>query len=142
MLLPLLLNNVLADSIVVAPQYSGEVILQPRKVYIKRGKQFLIFNTVDEADAYLAAESAIQTAKQSSRGAAKRKIKALNVVKPVILPEPKLQELEALVARFNIIFDFDATALNDDIEALFELQFRLKELQDDENDIELLLMVT
>ena len=142
MLLPLLLNNVLADSIVVAPQYSGEVILQPRKVYIKRGKQFLIFNTVDEADAYLAAESAIQTAKKSSRGAAKRKIKALKVVKPVILPEPKLQDLEALVARFNISFDFDATALNNDIEALFELQFRLKELQDDENDIELLLMVT
>lgn len=120
--------------------YSGEVILQRKKVYIKRGKQYLIFNNSQEADSYLAAESAIEAAKQSSRGAAKRVIKALKVVKPTIAPEPKLEELSDLIAKFNVDYDLIQLQKNNDIEALYHIQSMLYALQQDEEDIELLLL--
>ena len=113
---------------------------RPRKVYIKRGKQYLIFNNNEEADSYLAAEKAIETDKKSSRGAAKRVIKALKVVKPEIAPEPKLEELSALIARFNFKYDLPQLAKNNDIEALYHIQSMLYALQQDEEDIELLLL--
>ena len=120
--------------------YSGEVILQRRKVYIKRGKQYLIFNNNEEADSYLAAEQAIEAAKKSSRGAAKRVIKALKVVKPEIAPEPKLEELSDLIAKFNVDYDLIQLQKNNDIEALYQIQSMLYALQQDEDDIELLLL--
>jgi len=113
---------------------------RPRKVYIKRGKQYLIFNNNEEADVYLAAEKAIETAKKSSRGAAKRVIKALKVVKPEIAPEPKLEELSALIAKFDFKYDLPQLAKNNDIEALYHIQSMLYALQQDEEDIELLLL--
>jgi hypothetical protein len=113
---------------------------RPRKVYIKRGKQYLIFNNNEEADSYLAAEKAIETAKKSSRGAAKRVIKALKVVKPEIAPEPKLEELSALIAKFDFKYDLPQLAKNNDIEALYQIQSMLYALQQDEEDIELLLL--
>jgi hypothetical protein len=113
---------------------------RPRKVYIKRGKQYLIFNNNEEADSYLAAEKAIETAKKSSRGAAKRVIKALKVVKPEIAAEPKLEELSALIAKFDFKYDLPQLAKNNDIEALYHIQSMLYALQQDEDDIELLLL--
>jgi hypothetical protein len=113
---------------------------RPRKVYIKRGKQYLIFNNNKEADSYLAAEKAIEAAKKSSRGAAKRVIKALKVVKPEIAPEPKLEELSALIAKFDFKYDLPQLAKNNDIEALYHIQSMLYALQQDEDDIELLLL--
>jgi hypothetical protein len=120
--------------------YSGEVILQRKKIYVKRGKQYLIFNNAQEADSYLAAEQAIETAKKSSRGAAKRVIKALKVVKPEIVEAPKLEAIETLLARFNVQFDAIQAQKNNDIEALIAIQSMLYELQQDEDDIELLLL--
>lgn len=120
--------------------YSGEVILQRKKIYIKRGKQYLIFNNVEEADSYLAAEEAIETAKKSSRGAARRKIKALKVVKPEVIQEPKLEDIKVLLDKFNVDFDLPEAQKNNDIEALIAIQSMLYALQQDEEDIELLLL--
>lgn len=120
--------------------YSGEVILQRKKIYVKRGKQYLIFNNNEEADSYLAAESAIEAAKKSSRGAAKRVIKALKVVKPEVIQEPKLDELSELIAKFNVDYDVIQAQKNNDIEALIAIQSMLYRLQQDEEDIELLLL--
>lgn len=125
---------------VSAPSYSGEVTLTRKRIYIKRGKQYLIFNNNEEADAYLVAEEAIEAAKKSSRGAAKRKIKALKVVKPEIVAEPKLDELSLLLAKFNVNYDLLELQKNNDIEALYHIQSMLYEMQQDEEDIELLLM--
>ena len=119
--------------------YSGEVILQPRKVYIKRGKNYLLFNSNSEADSYLEAEDAIETAKKSSRGAARRKIKALNVVKPEVVAAPKLEAIGDLLKRFEVNVDFPELQLNNDIQAIFDLQSVLYAMQDEE-DIELLLL--
>lgn len=125
---------------VVITSPSGEVILTRKKIYVKRGKQYLIFNNNQEADSYLAAEEAIETAKKSSRGAAKRVIKALKVVRPEIVEAPKLEAIETLLARFNVQFDAIQAQKNNDIEALFAIQSMLYELQQDEEDIELLLL--
>lgn len=121
-----------------APSFNGGFVMRTRKVYIKRGKQYLIFNNNAEADSYLAAEEAIETAKKSSRGAAKRKLKALKVVKPEIAPEPKLEEIETLLAKFDV--KFDISKIIDDIDSLYQIQYKLYELQQDEEDIELLLL--
>jgi hypothetical protein len=120
--------------------FNGGFVMRSRKVYVKRGKQYLIFNNNEEADAYLAAESAIETAKKSSRGAARRKIKALKVVKPEIAPEPKLEELSDLLAKFDVKYDLPAIAKNNDMELLYHIQSMLYALQQDEEDIELLLL--
>lgn len=120
--------------------FNGGFIMRDRKVYVKRGKQYLIFNNNDEADAYLEAEDAIEEAKKSSRGAAKRVIKALKVVKPEIAPEPKLEELSDLIAKFNVNYDVNQLQKNNDIEALYHIQSMLYALQQDEEDIELLLL--
>ena len=125
---------------VVTSTPSGEVILQRKKIYVKRGKQYLIFNNNQEADSYLAAEEAIETAKKSSRGAAKRVIKSLKVVKPEVIEAPKLEAIESLLARFNVQFDAIQAQKNNDIEALIAIQSMLYELQQDEEDIELLLL--
>jgi hypothetical protein len=118
--------------------FNGGFVMRTRKVYVKRGKQYLIFNDHAEADAYLAAESAIETAKKSSRGAAKRKIKALKVVKPEIAPEPKLEEIETLLAKFDV--KIDIPKIIGDIDLLYQVQYKLRELQQDEDDVELLLL--
>jgi hypothetical protein len=120
--------------------FNGGFVMRKRKVYVKRGKQYLIFNNNEEADSYLAAEQAIETAKKSSRGAAKRVIKALKVVKPEIAPEPKLEELSALIAKFDFKYDLPQLAKNNDIEVLYHIQSMLYALQQDEEDIELLLL--
>jgi len=118
---------------------SGEVVLQRKRVYIKRGKQYLIFNTLSEADAYAAAEEAIETAKKSSRGAARRKAKALKVPSPEVVQAVEPEKLEAMLARFNLKFDLVTPLKNDDFAALHYIQEQLAILQDDE-DIELLLL--
>ena len=100
----------------------------------------ILFNNNEEADSYLAAEEAIETAKKSSRGAAKRVIKALKVVKPEVIQEPKLDELSELIAKFNVDYDLIQAQKNNDIEALIAIQSMLYRLQQDEEDIELLLL--
>jgi hypothetical protein len=125
---------------VATSSFNGGFVMRPRKVYVSRGRHYLIFNTHEEADAYLVAEEAIEAAKKSSRGAAKRKIKALKVVKPEIVAEPKLDELSLLLAKFNVNYDLLELQKNNDIEALYHIQSMLYEMQQDEEDIELLLM--
>ena len=118
---------------------SGEVVLQRKRVYIKRGKQYLIFNTLAEADSYAAAEEAIETARQSSRGAARRKVKALNVPKPEVVPAVEPEKLEVMLERFNLPFNLSAAISKEDFAALHYIQEQLAIMQDDE-DIELLLL--
>ena len=125
---------------ITPPSFNGGFVMRSRKVYVKRGKQYLIFNNNEEADAYLAAENAIETAKKSSRGAAKRVIKALKVVKPEIAPEPKLEELSDLLAKFEVKYDLIQLQKNNDIDAIYHIQSMLYALQQDEEDIELLLL--
>ena len=124
----------------VAGGFDGGFVLSTRrKVYVRRGKSYLIFNDHEEADAYINAEAAIETAKKSSRGAARRVIKALKVVKPEIAPEPKLQELSELLAKFNVNYDLMQLQNNNNIDAIYQIQSMLDALQDEE-DIELLLL--
>lgn len=119
--------------------HSGEVVLQRKRVYIKRGKQYLIFNTLAEADSYVAAEEAIETARQSSRGAARRKVKALNVPKPEVVQAVEPEKLEVMLERFNLPFNLSAAISKEDFAALHYIQEQLAIMQDDE-DIELLLL--
>lgn len=132
-----------ASGAVVNPEVAGFNggfdMSRHRKVYIKRGKQYLIFNNNQEADSYLESEKAIEEAKKSSRGAARRKIKALKVVKPEIKQAPVLEDIQLLLSRFSVNIEVPLYELNNDIEALFALQSRLNELADEE-DIELLLL--
>lgn len=128
-----------AEIVGQANQGSGEVVLQRKRVYIKRGKQYLIFNTLAEADSYVAAEEAIETARQSSRGAARRKVKALNVPKPEVVQAVEPEKLEVMLERFNLPFNLSAAISKEDFAALHYIQEQLAIMQDDE-DIELLLL--
>lgn len=110
-----------------------------KRVYIKRGKKYLIFNTMQEADAYVASEEAIETAKKSSRGAARRKAKALKVPSPEVVPAVELEALETLMARFDVSYDLPKLQATQDFATLHYIQERLAELQDDE-DMTLLLL--
>ena len=124
-----------------SPSFDGGFVLSTRrKVYVRRGKSYLIFNNHEEADAYINAEAAIETAKKSSRGAAKRVIKALKVVKPEIAPAPQLQALSELLEKFNIHYDLIELQNNNDIDSIYQIQYMLYALQQDEDDIELLLL--
>lgn len=109
------------------------------RVYVRRGKKVLLFNTPQEADQYLAAEQAaneaIEKAQKTSRRARKR-------LKEKIYPAADsidLIEIEQLVLMFDMPYAVPKTFQESDYAELVRIAEALKMLQDEE-EIELLLM--
>lgn len=140
LLLRSLLDTVAVEPPAEVPQFSGEVNL--RRVYIKRDKRILIFDTLEQADAFVEAEElaqeAIDKAQKTSRRARKR-VKT-RFVKDVAQPEViELDLLSRLVKGYAIPVDFPKLIQSQDLQTIAAINLLAMQMQDEE-EIELLLM--
>ena len=126
---------------VISPSRAG-FEMGGQKVYIKRGKRIHIFDTVEDADAWVDAETqakkAIQTAKGQKKVKAKAKVyKALEEQMPheVI----RLDWLENLIAHFNIPVELPTLEAKQDWLEVARISLLAQQMLDEE-DVELLLM--
>lgn len=111
------------------------------RVYIKRGKKIHIFDTVEDADAWEAAEAAAQEAiAKAKTRTAKRRI--VRKVDPAIEHEVlRLDLLDALVARFNLKLDLPSIEARQDWAEYVRIAMLARELEDEEEIESLLLMM-
>ena len=123
------------SGVTVAPIPTNEV----SRVYVRRGKKVLLFNTPEEADRYLLAEQeaneAIQKAQKTSRRARKR-------LKDKIYPAAAsidLVEIEKLTVRFDLPYDLPKMYEEAQWDKLAFIAEQLRQMQDEE-EVELLLM--
>jgi hypothetical protein len=119
----------------VSPIPTNEV----SRVYVRRGKKVLLFNTPEQADQYLAAEQAanqvIEKAQKTSRRARKR-------LKEKVYPAADsidLIEIEELSVRFDVNYDLPKMFTGQDYSELVRVAELLRQMQDEE-EIELLLI--
>ena len=117
-----------------ATQDRREVEVVYRPVYIKRGKKIVIFNTVDEADAWVEAQDALDKAK--SRGAKKRIAKRV-IDQPVDVVDVDL--VAGLAQVYNLKVDIRSLIDIGEIQKLRDWRDRILTMRDEE-DIEILLM--
>ena len=119
--------------------YSAEIVLKPW--YVKRKKRIYVFNSAQEADAYLAAEAeaeaAVAKAQKTSRRARKRLRDKLITVEPINTVD--IDWLSELIAHFKIQADLAALLAQQDYERVLQILALAMEMQDEE-DIELLLL--
>ncbi len=139
LLLALLSVEPPVDPPVDPPIESGIPTNEVGKVYVRRGKKILLFNTPQEADQYLVAEQAaneaIERAQKTSRRARKR-------LKEKIYPAADsidLVEIEKLAVNFDAPFDVSKLFKEQDYEELVRIAEVLRQMQDEE-EIELLLI--
>ncbi len=140
LLRPLLDTGVVEPPVVPTP--SGEVSL--RRVYIrKRGKLYL-FDSIEEADAWAAAdeaaEKAIKEAQRTSRRARKRlreRIYKVADVQP--LESVDIDQLSTLVNRYAISADLPRLVTLQQWDEVMRVH-ALAAMMQDEEEVELLLM--
>lgn len=113
-----------------------------RRVYIKRGKRIHIFDTVEDADAWVEAEQQATQAIEKAKG--KKKLKAKAKVYKALdeqLPHEviRLDWLESLVAHFNIPVELPTLEAKQDWMEVARIALLAQEMQDEE-EVELLLM--
>ena len=125
--------------------YSNEVELRnPKRWYVKREKQILVFNSAHEADAFIeaekAAKEAIEKAQRTSRRARKRlreRVYKVAGVAPVQTIE--IDRLGEMVGRFNVPVNLPEILAQQDYAHVLRILEAVLMMQDDE-DIELLLL--
>ena len=127
------------DPPVDPPAESGVPSNEVGRVYVRRGKKVLLFNTPQEADRYLVAEQAaneaIEKAQKTSRRARKR-------LKEKIYPAAEsidLIEIEKLAVNFDLPYEAPKVFNEDDYLELMRVAETLRQMQDEE-EIELLLI--
>jgi hypothetical protein len=123
------------------PSFAAEIELKPRKWYVKRKKQILVFNTAQEADAYIeaeeAAEQAIQQAQKTSRRARKRLREKVITVRPIDTVD--IDQLSQAVEHFQIGVDLPYLLAQQDFDRVMQILAMARDMQDEE-DVELLLL--
>ncbi len=119
----------------------GGEIKKPNKFYIRRRKQILIFDSVAQVDAYIAAEeeAAEAIAKAKSRGAKKRI--AARVLKDVDKPEEVISigALERVIDAQQLPFDMVALLKQQDYQRIAQIQREIEQMLDEEEELLLLL---
>lgn len=124
-----------------ARSYSNEVELKPRRFYVRRGKQILLFNSAEEADQYIEAQEladkAIQDAQRTSRRARKRLRDRVVQVEP--LQTVDIPQVAQLVNRFDISVDLPKLIEQQAWERVMQIHALAMELQDEEEVLMLLL---
>lgn len=135
----LLFHSLLSGQSVDPPVDSGIPTNEVGRVYVRRGKKVLLFNTPQEADRYLVAEQAaneaIEKAQKTSRRARKR-------LKEKIYPAADsidLIENEKLAVNFDLPYEAPKVFEEGDYLELMRVAETLRQLQDEE-EIELLLI--
>lgn len=111
------------------------------RVYIKRGRKIHIFDTVEDADAWEAAEAAAQeaTAKAKTRTAKRRIVRKVETaIEHEVL---RLDLLDALVARLKLKFNFPDIEARQDWAEYVRIAMLARELEDEEEIESLLLLM-
>jgi hypothetical protein len=125
--------------------FSQEVDLTPRRYYVKRGKQILLFNNAQEADQYIEAQEladkAIEDAQKTSRRARKRlRDRVLSVIDVAPVESLELTLLSAMVSRYSIPVDLPALIQQEAWDRVMQIHALAMEMQD-EDEIEMLLLM-
>lgn len=134
LLLRSLLDAVGVEPPVEVPQFSGEVNL--RRYYVKRKKQILIFDSAEQADAFLdaerQAEETIQKAQKTSRLARKRlRTKIFKAIE-----QPEIVPIDYPEFRSIQLPEFTT---QQDLAEFVRIALIARDIQDEE-DLEALLM--
>jgi len=111
---------------------------------MRKGKKLLMFDSVDEAEAYTQAEElaeeAIAKAQKTSRLARKRvRDRILSVVLPAQTIDTDM--LAEMMQRFSVDGDLPALLAGQDYDTVMQLHAMAKAIQEDEEDIEMLLLM-
>jgi hypothetical protein len=136
----LLLRSLLDTAGEIPEEPRPERSFESRRVYLKRGKQILLFNNVAEADRYEEAERIADEAiakAQSKRAVKRLKAKVIQVAPPV-----ELIDTEALLSLLNAYqeaINLPQLMAEQDYSQLAQIYLRLRE-QQEEDDIEALLL--
>lgn len=123
-------------------QATSELLVRrPKKVYIRRRGNILLFDTAEQADAYIEAEEQAQEAidKAKSRGAKKRI--AARVLKDVEKPEEVISigALERAIDAQQLPFDMVALLKQQDYQRIAQIQREIEQMLDEEEELLLLL---
>jgi hypothetical protein len=132
----------------VAPgsgSYSNEVELLPKRYwYVKKRRQIVVFDSPEEADAYIEAErkaeEAIEQAQKTSRRARKRlRERVLKVADVVPAQTIQVDWLADLVERYQMPVDIPSLIQERDLAEVARIALIAQQMQDEE-EVELLLM--
>lgn len=123
-------------------QATSELLVRrPKKVYIRRRGNILLFDTAEQADAYIEAEEQAQAAidEAKSRGAKKRL--AARVLKDVDKPEEVISigALERVIDAQQLPFDIVSLLKQQDYQRIAQIQREIEQMLDEEEEILLLL---
>ena len=113
---------------------------ESRRVYLKRGKQILLFNSVAEADNYEEAERIANEAiakAQSKRAVKRLKAKVIQVAPPVETIDTGV--LVDLLSAYQMPINLPQLMAEQDYSQLAQIYLRLREQQEEE-DLEVLLL--
>jgi hypothetical protein len=117
------------------------MVRKPKKVYIRRRGNILLFDTAEQADAYIEAEEQAQAAidEAKSRGAKKRI--AARVLKDVDKPEEVISigALERVIDAQQLPFDMVALLKQQDYQRIAQIQREIEQMLDEEEELLLLL---
>jgi len=140
----LLLRSLLDTSGVVEPPVvatpSGEVVIEPKRYYVRRRGRLYLFNTAQEADSWIEADDAAQEAIEKAQTSSKRRRIARKVqraAKPLEVVD--IESLPTLASRYQVNLDVPRLMELQNFDELMRVRALILQMQDDE-DIELLLM--
>ena len=140
----LLLWSLLDTSGVVEPPVVatpvGEVVLSPKRYYVRRRGRLYLFNTAQEADSWIDADDAAQEAIEKAQTSSKRRRIARQVqraAKPLEVVD--IDALPTLASRYQVNLDVPRLMELQNFDELMRVRALILQMQDDE-DIELLLM--
>jgi hypothetical protein len=125
------------------PLIEAELTLQkPRKHYVRRKKQVYLFNTAEEADAFIdaseKADQAIAKAQATSK-AAKKKIRRKIYDATGIEPESvSIDHVSSLVSLYGLQFDVPSLIAQSDFETFMQVALMAQAIEEEE--IEMLLL--
>jgi hypothetical protein len=105
------------------------------KAYLKRGNEILVFNSDDEKERFLDAET--QTKEAIEKAKTTRKIVVKRGPRPVETVE--LKGLQKQANSYEIEADIAKLVAQQDFERVLLIQARIREMQDEE-DLEILLL--
>lgn len=136
----LLLRSLLETAGEIPEEPRPERSFESRRVYLKRGKQILLFNNAAEADRYEEAEQLANEAiakAQSKRAIKRLKAKVIQVAPPVELIDTGV--LVDLMSAYQVPINLPQLLAEQDYSQLAQIYLRLRE-QQEEDDIEALLL--
>lgn len=111
-----------------------------RKVYIKRGKRIHIFDTVEDADAWVEAEQQTRRAIQKAKVSSKRKPKVYQALDEQIPHQViQLDALQSLVEYYGIPVELPTLEAQQDWMEVARIALLAREMQDEE-EVEMLLI--